>query len=60
MNTELIQHYGRMIDLHTADIKKIESTIANRKLCQRIQQRGLIVCHQGIINNLETKINLLK
>lgn len=60
MNTELIQHYGRMIDLHTADIKKIESTITKRELCQRIQQRGLIVCHQGIINNLETKINLLK
>ena len=60
MNTELIQHYGRMIDLHTADIKKIESTIYKRELCQRIQQRGLIVCHQGIINNLETKINLLK
>lgn len=60
MNTKLIQHYERMIGLHTYDIAKIESTISNRKLCQRIQQRALIACHKVIINNLEAKINLLK
>ena len=60
MNKSLIQHHQQGIDLIKTDIRKIELEIHCEPLCSTIDQRSLIKHNEGLILELENKINKLK
>jgi hypothetical protein len=59
MNEGLIEHYQRGIDLTKIDIRKVELEIHCQPLCDTIDQRSLILSYEGIIKNLQFKIDQL-
>lgn len=60
MNTELINHYQRLIDLTKLDISRLEKEIKSKPLCKCLDQKGLISSYESLIKTLEDKRDILK
>jgi len=60
MNTELKEHYQRGIELTKLDIRKVELEIHCKEFCDTIDQRNLIQSYEGLIKNLQYKIDQLE
>ena len=60
MNTELIQHYKRGIELIKKDIENIKLKIHGEQLCNTIKEVNLINKYEGYIIEWEEKIRKLQ